>query len=74
MICSFSIIDESVVRSVQQDYITAADHQRLVRLAESASHKSVWNNLMSAFSRRPESRSRQEVATSFVRPEIRPTA
>ncbi len=73
MMCSFTTVDEMIVRSVQQDYITAANHQRLVHSVESAKRHSVWANLLEPFHRNRDSQSRQEEARSFVRPEIQPT-
>jgi len=43
MISSFSLLDDSVVRSIQKDYITAADNYRLVKSVEVPSR---WDKLL----------------------------
>ncbi len=75
MISSFTMIDEIVVQSIQHDYITAADHARLVRLVEGPSRiATLFANMWRPLSPSQDSESRRQEAQSLIRPEIQPTA
>ena len=75
MISSFTTTDEIVVQSIQHDYITAADHARLVRLVEGPSRiATLFANMMRPFRLSQDRDSQRQETRKLIGPGTQPTA